>query len=117
MKKQEAEEVIRSHRVVAWTEDDDQGQAVHYGEIASREFYGRFPRGEVSSNPATIRGVPVPNFEPRSPVKDAIAIFPARVSDIGDPVIDWGRIILIRARDIQAMTSFAGRHDLTQGRR
>lgn len=113
MKKQEVEEIIRSHRVVAWTEDDDQGQTVHYGEIASSEFYGRFPRGEVSSNPATIKGVPVPNFEPRSPVKDAIAIFPARVSDIGDPVIDRSRIILVRARGIRVMARFGSRQTLT----
>lgn len=112
MKKQEVEEIIRSHRVVAWTEDDDQGQTVHYGEIASSEFYGRFPRGEVSSNPATIKGVPVPNFEPRSPVKDAIAIFPARVSDIGDPVIDRSRIILVRARGIRVMARFGSRQAL-----
>lgn len=113
MKKQEVEEIIRSHRVVAWTEDDDQGQTVHYGEIASSEFYGRFPRGEVSSNPATIKGVPVPNFEPRSPVKDAIAIFPAEVSDTGDPVIDRSRIILVRARDIRSITRFGNRQALT----
>lgn len=112
MKKQEVEEIIRSHRVVAWTEDDDQGQTVHYGEIASSEFYGRFPRGEVSSNPATIKGVPVPNFEPRSPVKDAIAIFPAEVSDIGDPVIDRSRIILVRARGIRVMARFGSRQTL-----
>ena len=113
MKKPEIEEVIRSHRIIAWTENGDRSQAVGYGEVVSSEFYGRFPRGQVSSSPATIKGVPVPNFEPRAPIKDAIAIFPAEVSDTGDPVIDRSRIVLIRARDIRSITRFGNRQALT----
>lgn len=114
MKKNDVERAIRSHRLIAWTQAKD--STVRYGQVASTDFYGKFPKGQSNSRPATIRGVAVADYEPHAPVKDAIAVSPAEIID-GEPVIDYEVITLVRARDIQAMTSFAGRHDLTQGRR
>ena len=107
MKKNDVERAIRSHRLIAWTQAKD--STVRYGQVASTDFYGKFPKGQSSSRPATIRGVAVADYEPHAPVKDAIAVFPAEIID-GEPVIDYEVITLVRCRDLRSVVRLGDRH-------